>query len=326
MTALLTAPATAAPGEVAPPQLEVVAVADAAPGIRTLVLRHPDGDPLPGYAPGSHVVLSCGERRNAYSLTGDGLPGEEYRISVLLCPEGRGGSAFVHGLAVGDRVAVSRPRSAFAPVATARHHVLVAGGIGITPMLSHARAAVRWGRSFELVYGHRPGAGAHREELAALCGERLTVHESTPGMLDALAGVLADRPIGTHVYVCGPAPLIGFVERTAEELGWPSDRVHAERFSAADLDPGEPFTARLTRSGLRVPVPAGTSLLAALEGAGVAVPSMCRQGVCGECRVPVASGRPLHRDLYLSGAERAAGDAVMCCVSRSLDDDLELDL
>ena len=326
MTAVLPAPPAVTAGETPPLQLEVAAVADAASGIRTLVLRHPDGALLPGYAPGSHVVLTCGERRNAYSLTGDGAPGEEYRLSVLLCPDGQGGSAFVHGLAVRDRVAVSRPRSAFAPVATARHHVLVAGGIGITPMLSHTRAAVRWGRSFELVYGHRPGAGAHREELAALCGDRLAVHESTSAMLDAVAAALADRPIGTHVYVCGPAPLIDFVERTAEELGWPADRVHAERFSAADLDPGEPFTAGLARSRVRVPVPPGVSLLAALEGAGIAVPNMCRQGVCGECRVPVVSGRPLHRDLYLSEAERAAGDAVMCCVSRSLDDHLELDL
>ncbi|NEK57891.1 oxidoreductase [Geodermatophilus sabuli] len=317
-------PATT-PGEVPELLLEVAAVAHAADGVRALTLRHPDGAPLPGYAPGSHVVLTCGDRRNAYSLTGEGAPGEAYRISVLLRPDGRGGSAFVHGLAVGDRLAVSWPRSAFAPVATARHHVLVAGGIGITPMLSHARAAVRWGRSFELVYGHRPGAGAHREEVAAVCGERLTVHESTPGMLDAVAAVLADRPIGTHVYVCGPAPLIDFVERTAEELGWPAERVHAERFSA-DLDPGEPFTAHLSRSGVRVPVPPGVSLLAALEGAGVAVPSTCRQGVCGECRVAVVSGRPLHRDLYLSEAERSAGDAVMCCVSRSLDDHLGLDL
>jgi ferredoxin-NADP reductase len=306
--------------------LEVAALADAAPGIRSLALRRPGGGLLPGFPPGSHVVLDCGDRRNAYSLTGDGSPAEEYRVSVLLCPDGSGGSASVHALRVGDVVTASRPRSAFAPVSTARHHLLVAGGIGITPMLSHARAAVRWKRSFELLYGHRLGAGAHLGELRTLCGDRLTASASTPELLAAVRAALADRPIGTHVYVCGPAPLIAFVEEAAAELGWPDERVHAERFSAADLDPGEPFTARLARSGTRVPVPAGTSLLSALEGAGVAVPNLCRQGVCGECRVPVRAGRPLHRDLYLSEAERAAGDAVMCCVSRSVDDELELDL
>ncbi|MGY1595054.1 PDR/VanB family oxidoreductase, partial [Geodermatophilus sp. SYSU D00708] len=281
---------------------------------------------LPGHPPGSHLVLTCGDRRNAYSLTGDGVPADEYRISVLLCPDGAGGSAFVHRLRPGDRVAASRPRSAFAPVSTARSHLLVAGGIGITPMLSHARAAVRWGRSFRLLYGHRRGAGAHLAELSELCGDRLTAIDDTPRMLDEVAAALASQPVGTHVYVCGPGPLIGYVEQTAAALGWPPQRVHAERFSAADLDPGEPFTARLARSGTSVPVPSGVSLLAALEGAGVAVPNMCRQGVCGECRLPVRAGRPLHRDLFLSEAERAAGDAVMACVSRCADDELELDL
>jgi ferredoxin-NADP reductase len=227
---------------------------------------------------------------------------------------------------VGDAVRTSRPRSAFAPVSTARSALLVAGGIGVTPMLSHARAAARWGRPFELLYGHRPGAGAHLAELREVCGERLAVYDDTPRMLDAVATALADRPMGTHVYVCGPAPLIAHVEDTAAALGWPADRVHAERFSAADLDPGEPFTAHLVRSGRAVAVPAGVSLLGALEDAGVAVPNLCRQGVCGECRLPVRGGRPLHRDLYLSDDERAAGDAVMACVSRCADDDLELDL
>ncbi|SEP20546.1 PDR/VanB family oxidoreductase [Trujillonella endophytica] len=326
MTAVLPAPAATGAGEQARLVLEVSAVADAAPGIRTLTLRRPGGGLLPGHPPGSHLVLDCGGRRNAYSLTGDGMPAAEYRISVLLCPDGAGGSAAVHRWRAGDRVTATGPRSAFAPVSTARHAVLVAGGIGITPLLSHARAAVRWGRSFELLYGHRPGAGAHLAELHALCGDRLGVHEDTAELLARIGSVLADRPLGTHVHVCGPAPLIAFVEDTAGALGWPADRVHAERFSAADLDPGEPFVARLARSGLRVPVPAGTSLLAALEAAGVAVPSMCRQGVCGECRLPVTAGRPLHRDLYLAEPERAAGDAVMACVSRCADDELELDL
>ncbi|MGY1814625.1 PDR/VanB family oxidoreductase [Blastococcus sp. SYSU D00820] len=326
MTAVLSGAPRAGAGEAPGRVLEVAAVAEAAPGIRTLALRDPGGALLPGHPPGSHLVLTLGERRNAYSLTGDGSPAAEYRISVLLCPDGAGGSAAVHRLAVGDLVAAAGPRSAFAPVSTARHSLLVAGGIGITPLLSHARAAVRWSRSFRLLYGHRPGAGAHVAELAALCGDRVSVHESTAELRDVVRAALADQPIGTHVYVCGPAPLIAFVEETAAALGWPEQRVHAERFAAADLDPGRPFTARLARSGAAVAVPAGTSLLAALEGAGVAVPSMCRQGVCGECRVPVTAGRPLHRDLYLSEAERAAGDAVMCCVSRSLDDELELDL
>ena len=192
MTATLTAPDAlrADDGRLV---LEVAGIADAAPGVRTLALRRPGGGLLPAHPAGSHVVLDCGDRRNAYSLTGDGSPAEEYGVSVLLCPDGDGGSAFVHRLAVGDVVTASRPRSAFAPVSTARHHLLIAGGIGITPMLSHARAAVRWKRSFELIYGHRPGAGAHLDELRGLCGDRLAAYGSTSEMLAAAQALAQSR-------------------------------------------------------------------------------------------------------------------------------------
>jgi ferredoxin-NADP reductase len=326
MTALLSAPAAAGTSGGDELPLQVAAVTELVPGVREVVLRRPDVGLLPGYPPGSHLVLRCGERRNAYSLTGDGSAGEEYRISVRLLPEGAGGSAFVHRLRPDDVVGASRPRSAFAPVSTARHHLLVAAGIGVAPVLSHARAAVRWGRSFAVVYGYRPGAAAHLGELRELCGDRLAEAGSRIELRTAVTAALATQPMGTHLYVCGPGPLTALVEQTAAELGWPTERVHAERFAAADLDPGEPFVARLARSGGRVPVAPGISLLAALEAAGVPAPSMCRQVVCGECRVPVTAGRPLHRDLYLSEAERAAGDAVMTCVSRCLDEELELDL
>lgn len=327
MTAVLPAPTTAGtPADDDELLLQVAAMTELVPGVRELALRRPDGGRLPGYPPGSHLVLRCGARRNAYSLTGDGSAGEEYRISVRLLPDGAGGSAFIHLLQPGDLVGASRPRSAFAPVSTARHHLLVAAGIGVTPVLSHARAAIRWGWSFSVVYGYRPGAAAHLGELRELCGNLLVEARSRVELRAAVTAALSAQAMGTHVYVCGPGPLTALVEQTAAELGWPAERVHAERFAAADLDPGEPFVARLARSGGQVAVEPGVSLLAALEAAGVPAPSMCRQGVCGECRVGVTAGRPQHRDLYLSEAERAAGDAVMTCVSRCLDEELELDL
>ena len=305
--------------------LEVADAEPAAPGIRTLRLRSPDGERLPSFPPGSHIVVDCGTRRNAYSLTGPGREPETYAISVLLRPDSDGGSEFLHRVRAGELLRVSRPRSAFAPVATARRHLYAAGGIGITPLLSHVRAATEWGRPFELLYAHRPGAGAHAAELRELCGERLREFPGRAEFQRALEDAARSQPLGTHLYVCGPAGLLDFVHAAAARAGWPQERVHAERFSAA-LDPGEPFTATLAGTGVRIPVPAGVSLLEALERAGTAVPSMCRQGVCGECRLRVLGGRPLHRDLYLSPEERAAGDAVMACVSRSHDEELELDL
>ncbi len=304
--------------------LRVTEVVPAAPDVVALALRAADGTALPSFAPGSHLVLDCGGRHNAYSLTGPGLEPEEYRISVLR-RAGGAGSGWVHALAVGALVTASVPRSAFAPVASARRHLLVAGGIGVTAMLAHARAAVAWQRPFTLLYSHRPGRGAHLAELRRLCGEHLVELHGRAATTAALRAALADQPLGTHLYACGPAGLLDAVTALARAAGWPDGRVHLERFVAEALPAARPFTAQLASSGARIPVPGGTSLLEALEGAGAAVPSRCRRGVCGACRIGVLAGRPEHRDLFLDAGERAAGDSVVPCVSRSLDDVLVVD-
>lgn len=311
-------------------ELVVARAAYLAPGIRQVVLRDPGNRQLPSYAPGSHLVLECGGRTNAYSLTGPGDAPDEYSISVLHRPEGRGGSSAVHRLLVGERVLASPPRSAFAPVATARRHLLIAGGIGITPLLSHLRAALDWGRPAELLYCYRPDGAAHLEEVRQLCSgsPALALGEFSErgAFRDGLARALRRQPVGTHLYLCGPQGFMDLVLAEARAAGWPESRLHLEAFGGAELAPGEPFTARLARSGRTLPVPAGTSLLEALEQAGQPVPNLCRQGVCGECALPVKRGRPEHRDLFLSPAEKAANTTIMCCVSRSQDPELELDL
>jgi ferredoxin-NADP reductase len=301
-----------------------VAAAQTTGRVRSLRLVAPSGAPLPSFTPGSHVIVEAGGRRNAYSLTGDFLSPAAYRISVLREHDGHGGSGWLHdALSPGDELVVSRPRSLFAPVATARHHVLIAGGIGVTPLLSHVRAARLYGRSFEVIQGGSALVG----ELRALCGDgRLRRANGRVELLEAVRERLLDQPLGTAVYVCGPGAMIDAVVALAVELGWPAERLHVERFAAAALDPGTPFAVSLARSGRRLSVPSGVSLLEVLEAEGVPVANMCRQGVCGECRVRVVAGRPAHRDLYLSEEEREAGDSVMCCVSRAHDDHLELDL
>ncbi|MEV6056484.1 PDR/VanB family oxidoreductase [Streptomyces sp. NPDC052107] len=307
-------------------KLVVRRTTEIADDIRELVLARSDGGPLLAHPPGSHVVVECGTRRNAYSLTSSGIEPYEYTIAVLRLPGGNGGSEQMHRFRAGDRVAVSSPRSDFPPVSTAARHLLIAGGIGVTPMLSHARDAVHWGRDVRLLYGHQAGKGAYVEELARLLGGRMQRASGSEEFAGLLREALVSQPIGTHLYVCGPASLMDRVIEEATAVGWPPQRVHLERFTPAELDPGQPFTARLRRSGRSVTVPAGTSLLDALEQAGVPVANMCRQGVCGECQVPVFAGRPLHRDEFLTQDERAAGDSVMCCVSRSETEHLEVDL
>ena len=304
--------------------LEVVDVEDEVSGVRTLRLARRDRGPLPSFTPGSHIVIEYGGGANAYSLTGETAAPREYVVSVLECLDGRGGSRWIHReLSVGDTVCVREPRSAFAPVLRARRHLLVAAGIGITPMVSHLRSARRWGRDVRLLYIHRERRGAYIDEIKALTN-RAHFFTDRATFLAELAATLAHSPFGTHAYICGPGSFIDDVVALAVDLGWPASRIHVEHFGG-ELAPGEPFEVKLASSGEAFVVESGVSLLEALEARGRTVPSMCRQGVCGECRVPVRAGTVLHRDLYLSQAERDAGDAMMACVSRAAGR-LEVDL
>lgn len=309
-------------------QLRVVAIDDSVPGVRSLELRAADGaGELPTFVPGSHLILDCGGRTNAYSLTGDAVRPASYSISVLRLEGGAGGSRWVHDqVALGDVVTAQLPRSAFAPAGRATKHLLIAGGIGVTPIVSHLRAADQWGRDVQVLYAYRAGCGAHLDDLIALAGDRLEHFIDQQAFVDRLGDVLADQPVGAHLYVCGPGAMMDHVLGAAAALGWPESRLHSERFGIDALDPGDPFTVTLTVSGTTLEVPSGASLLGALEAAGHRIPSLCRQGVCGECRVPVAAGTPLHRDLFLTAEERAAGDCLMPCVSRADGPTLEVPL
>ena len=302
--------------------LEVVALDDGVPGIRTLTLARADRGVLPSFTPGSHLVIQCAGGANAYSLTGETTAPREYVVSVLECPQGRGGSSWIHrDVTVGTTVVTHPPRSAFPPVLRATRHLLIAAGIGITPMVSHLRSARRWGRDVRLLYVHREGRGAYLDEIA-----RLTDHAAfftdRAVFLSELSPALAAQPFGTHVYICGPSQFIDDVVATATGLGWPHSRIHVEHFGG-DLAPGDPFEVELCSSGDVFTVESGVSLLESLTAHGHAVPSLCHQGVCGECRVPVRSGTVLHRDLYLTDEERR--DSMMACVSRG-SGRLELDL
>ncbi|CAN5286453.1 MAG: PDR/VanB family oxidoreductase [Nocardioides sp.] len=307
--------------------LVVTGVDHPVPGIRTVTMADPDGHPLPGFIPGSHVVVECGDRANAYSLISDGLAPSAYSISVLRIADGAGGSEWIHTeLRPGTEVRVRLPSSMFAPIARATRHLLIAGGIGVTPILSHQRAARRRGQPSKVLYAFRAGYGAHLNEIRELTDDSAELFTSRTEFAARLEVLLTEQPLGTHLYVCGPAGFMDRVLEAAADAGWPQSRVHSERFSVDVLDPGAPFEVELTATGSTLEVPPGTSLLEALEAAGIEVPNLCRQGVCGECRIPVTDGVPLHRDLYLSDDERAGGEAMMACVSRSETDFLAVPL
>lgn len=311
-------------------QLQVTEVRSLVPGITHFRFAATDGAPLRGYQPGSHLIVRAGEKRNAYSLIDDGINPTSYGISVLRRGDG-GGSDWLHdNVELGDIVEIEGPRSMFAPVLDQRHALLVAGGIGVTPVLSHARSIARLGGTADIVDSYRPGHAAHLEELTALSGrpgirlfEATTVEETLAFLIDRFA----DQPLGTHAYACGPVPMLDSYERAAAGAGWPSARVHLERFTAPELDPGSPFSVRVASTGASYDVAPGVSLLETLLDAGLPVPNLCRQGVCGECRIPVRSGDIEHRDLVLAEAERERGDTMLCCVSRGTDgSEIEVDL
>lgn len=302
---------------------------DAVPGIRTVTLARADGTPLPSFTPGSHIVVECGPAPspvNAYSLTGESVAPTEYVFSVLHCPSGSGGSSWIHReLAVGDSVVIRRPRSAFAPVLSARRHLLVAAGTGVTPMISHLRSARRWRRDVRLLYLHRDGRGAYLDQIKALTDDA-QIFTDRSAFTAAVGPELGDQPLGTHLYVCGPSTFMTDVTAMATELGWPPSRIHVERFGIDTVAPGEPFEVTLADSGESFVVESSVSLLEALQARGYEIPNLCRQGVCGECRIPVVQGNVVHHDLYLSDDEKAAGDAMMSCVSRAEGERLELRL
>jgi len=297
--------------------------------VLSVELVDPGGAELPTWEPGAHVDLElvAGLVRQ-YSLCGDPARRDRYRLGVLCEPVSRGGSAHVHTkLRPGDRVRLTGPRNNFV-LEPAERYLFLAGGIGITPILPMAAAAEAAGMPWRLVYGGRTRSTmAFVGELAGY-GDRVTlVPENECGLLD-LDALLGEPQDGVAVYCCGPEGLIAAVEQRC--AAWPSGALHVERFAAkptAEPEGGErAFEVVCERSGTTVPVSPDRSIVDALEAAGIAVATSCREGICGTCETKVLGGVPDHRDSLLSESERAASDTMMICVSRAASRQLVLDL
>ncbi|WP_051224946.1 PDR/VanB family oxidoreductase [Pseudoclavibacter soli] len=299
-------------------RLRVAEVSALGARTRHVVLVAEDGAALPTFAPGASIGIQCGAVWNSYSLTNDGRLPETYEISVQLAEAGHGGSRWVHQLAVGDMVEATTPRGRFAVPNAARAMLLVAGGIGVTAVLSHARAGAARGLPTTVLYAHRAGDDVHERELAALPGVTLKIAGSRRQLWSWLPAALRSQPIGAHLAVCGPAEMIDQVRQAALEAGWLEARVHSENFTPAELPAGDPFAVVVAGRPEPIAVPSGVTMLEALLAAEVPVPNLCRQGVCGECRLAVTCGELEHHDLYLSDDEHDQGRSVMPCVSRGV--------
>lgn len=310
-------------------------VQELATAVREIRLIHADGTPLPAWEAGAHidVMLPDGDKRS-YSLVNTlGMPKAteqplEYRLGVRLATPSKGGSTFMHGLSVGDRVQVSLPKNHFALTPTDASTLLLAGGIGITPIVSMAAELVARRKPFQLVYaGRTRGDMALLDEVSALCGEALRVHhDDVHGVLD-IHQILATIQHSQQAYVCGPKSMIDAAIQATEELGWESDRLHFELFSAALPQGGDgSFEVVLAHSGKRLTIQASQSIVEALRDAGETPEVDCLRGDCGMCQVAVLEGIPDHRDYYLSKKERESNKLIQICVSRALTPTLVLDL
>jgi ferredoxin-NADP reductase len=303
-----------------------------AEGVVVLELAHPENEDLPRWGPGAHIdfILDDGLTRQ-YSLCGDPLDSGVWRVGVLLDPNSRGGSRYVHqNLNEGATVRVRGPRNHF-PLVDAQHYRFIAGGIGITPILAMIEAAERAGHDWTLLYGGRTRASmAFAEDLAERYPERVTVWpQDERGLLD-LESLFKNPEDNTLVYCCGPEALLGAVEQHSAH--WPAGILHIERFAAKAPTAEEAaealdqFEVVCQRSGVTFEITSDESILEVLEEQGIPILGSCYEGVCGTCEARVLEGTPDHRDSVLAEAERAAGEVMLVCVSRSRTERLVLDL
>lgn len=295
-------------------RLQLTRVTPIAEGVKEFEFRDPDGNLLPSFEPGAHLSLRMGPSLSrCYSLTSDPADRTSYRIAVLH-HEGGQGSTFLHEhLKPGHGIETEEPINGF-PLADADHFILIAGAIGITPILSHARQLARNSASFELHYAARTAARlAFESDLRELCAEHCHFYLSEAGQRLDLRALLAKTRSDTRVYICGPSGLLEAVRTIAAEQGWPREQIHFESFGAVWTSLDEPVHLELTLSGLSLDVPVGQTLLEAMEEAGVWVPFDCRRGECHMCMTQVVEGEPLHRDHCLTPEER--NSSMTPCVS-----------
>jgi ferredoxin-NADP reductase len=308
--------------------VRIAAIQQPAPDIRIFDLVSASGDDLPSFSAGSHVLVSLRHEdrvlRNAYSLACSPLQRQHYCIAVRRQAHSRGGSAFLHAhVRVDDLLELSSPANLFPIDRKAARHLLIAGGIGITPFLGYVSDLADQNADFELHYAFRSTENAaFLDELNCHWRSRCHAYDGARGERLDPAHLLAEQPLGTHVYVCGPTGLTQDVIKTARELGWPDSHIHSEGFSSPVS--GTSFHVFCARSQRNLHVGADHSLLEALEAAGVEVPNLCRGGVCGQCETELLEGIAEHRDSYLSLTEQA--NRIMPCVSRARGASLVLNL
>jgi tetrachlorobenzoquinone reductase len=314
-------------------QVRVKRITYEAATVNSYELVAPTGVEFAPFTAGSHIDLHLPNGMiRSYSLVNDQSERSRYVIAANMDAASRGGSRFIHeALRAGDVITISHPKNNFALHEDTNHSILIAGGIGITPLLSMIRRLHALGRSWELYYAARTRAAA--AFLGELNGFKsngpanLHLHfdqEASGHVLD-LSAIVKSAPADAHLYCCGPVAMLeAFEAATAER---PSAQVHVEYFTAKQKPAADGgFEVRLARSNRTIMVEPGKSILNALLDAGIAVNYACTEGVCGTCETRVIEGIPDHRDLFLGKEEQATNTTMMICCSGSKSRTLVLDL
>ncbi|EJJ26709.1 flavodoxin reductase family protein [Rhizobium sp. CF142] len=307
---------------------------DEAHDIISLELVSPDGVPLPAFTAGSHVDLYVGNGLiRQYSLCNDPAERHRYVLGILKDPSSRGGSCFLHEqVGEGATILVGAPRCNFPLVETAGKSILIAGGIGITPMLAMAYRLTALGKRFSLHYcGRSIDRIAFREVLESgplASSSQFHLDDGDTAQRFSFGDDIGLPEEGSHIYVCGPEGFINHALQQAYTFGWPDGQLHVEFFraEAKAVDGDQAITVTAARSGVTVEVDADRSIASVLMDHGVDIPVACEQGICGTCVTSIIDGEPLHRDDCLSDAEKASNKVMTICCSRAKTKHLVLDI
>ncbi len=314
-------------------EVQVIAKRLRSQNVVSVDLSAMDGSELPEFEAGAHIDLHLQNGLvRQYSLFHSPMNRDCYQIAVQLSVDSRGGSDWVHRqLQVGDVISISEPKNIFRLEPQAEQHLLFAGGIGITPLLSMAEVLNESGQQFELHYSAKSKAQAafFNEISDTNWANQAQFYFSDQGQRIDADDIFASLDPGAHVYVCGPERYIDYIIEAAANAGWPESQVHREFFQAPTLsheNENSAFELHLSLSGLTLDVPADSTVLDVLTKAGIDVPYSCEQGVCGTCITPVLDGVPEHRDQYLTNEEKSCNREFLPCCSRSKTPSLTIEI
>jgi vanillate O-demethylase ferredoxin subunit len=311
-------------------ELKVTKVRDLTSNIKMFELVNAKGGDLPAFEAGAHIDFKLPDGKiRSYSLANDPTETGRYVTAILKDVNGKGGSVWMHeNVKEGDVLTATEPLQNFPLVEDAANSILLAGGIGITPMLAMGYRLKVLGKKVHLHYCSRSAEEtAFMDEVKQLFGADVTFHHDggDPSKGINLKETFKDHPEGTHLYVCGP---VGLLNATRDAVShWPEGTVHFELFTSARSDEqvaemasreNFAFEVELKQSGVTLTIPPDRSILDVMIEEGYGVPYACEEGWCGACVIPMLGGKADHRDEVLSDAEKAANDKIQVCISRAL--------